>query len=313
MSGAIPACSSVRSSSAPSRNEPTVQPSNASSCTRPHAQRHAGDHAERALRAEHQLTQRRARRRRGCVERRQRADGRDALERDDLLVDAPVPGRALAGRARGRAAADRRPLVALRDVAEREAVRAQRRVGLRQPDARLEDRDPRMLVDAQHAVQPPEVERDQRVEAPALPRQAADDARPAAERHDRDALLRAGVQDGRQRLDVARRDDRVGRGVEVPGALRPAGRGRTCRGSAARAPRASSRSSASDASRSRARGESAGAGSESSRPPASRPPSPEIPSSSRSSGTACSGSEGPAPGSPHPQKTCSRLTPRRTG
>ena len=33
MSGAIPPCSSARSSSAPSMNEPTVQPSNASSCS----------------------------------------------------------------------------------------------------------------------------------------------------------------------------------------------------------------------------------------------------------------------------------------
>ena len=50
-------------------------------------------------------------------------------------VDPPVARRGLARRARRDAAADRRPLVALRDVAERQPVRGQRPVGLGQPHA----------------------------------------------------------------------------------------------------------------------------------------------------------------------------------
>ena len=102
---------------------------------------------------------------------------------------------------------------------EREAVPAQGGVGLREPDSGLEHGHARALVDREHALQPPEIERDQRTEAPALALQAADDARAAAERHDRDALLGARAQHRRERVDVAGRDDRVRRGLAVPGPL----------------------------------------------------------------------------------------------
>jgi hypothetical protein len=92
---------------------------------------------------------------------------------------------------------------------------AQRGIGLGQPDSRLEHRDPRPRVDRQDAVEPAEVERHVR----RLATQPADDARTTAERHHRDALLRALAQHRRDLRRVARSHDRVRSGRAVAGAL----------------------------------------------------------------------------------------------
>ena len=237
MSGAIPSCSSWRSTSAPSRNEPTVHPSYAAACsgrTRSATRvitPNAPSEPSTSCRSEGPAAVP------GASKRRQRPHGRHALQRHDLRVDPPVPGRGLACRARRGATADRRPLVALRHVPQREPVDAQRGVGLRQPDARLEDRDPRARVDRDQPVQLPEVQRHERAETAALAREPADDARPAAERHDRHALLRTRGQhagDGRGRRPERRRHPARTRSPPPAG---PADRDTTSRDSAARAPR----------------------------------------------------------------------------
>ena len=182
----------------------------------PHAQRDRRDHAQRPLGAQDQLAQRRTRRGARRVQRRQRPRRRHARQRHDLLVDPPVAGRGLPGRARRRAPADRRPLVRLRHVPQRQPLRAQRRIGLGQADPRLEHRHQRPRIDRDHAIQPAQVQGHQRREPPALPREPADDARAAPERHHGDAVLAAQPQHlGHLRLRP-RRDHRVRRRSELP-------------------------------------------------------------------------------------------------
>ena len=102
---------------------------------------------------------------------------------------------------------------------ERQPVLGERAVGFRQPHAGLEHGGERALVDATQAVHPPEVERDHRVEPPAVRLQSADHARPAAERHDRDAGLGARLQHGQRLIVVGRSNDGVGRPLAVARAL----------------------------------------------------------------------------------------------
>ena len=140
-----------------------------------------------------------------------RARRRGAAQARDEVVEAPEAGRRLPRRARRRAAADRRPLVALRQVPEPQAVGAQRVVELGEPPPGLHARRARVRVDVEHRVQAAEVERHRRVPAPAHRRDAADDARAAPERDHRRALLRACVQHGLDLLVGGRRDDHVRR------------------------------------------------------------------------------------------------------
>ena len=194
-SGARPSCSRRRSASQPSANERANQPSwRCAGATRAHAQRDARDHAERPLGADHQLAQRRARRAGGRAERRQLPGRRRAAQRDDVLVDAAVAGRGLAGRARGDAAADRRPLVALRARA-RASARA-RRAPARPPAAAGRGRAPRSASARRRPRPRPSApgRARRRRRSPRAGLQAADDAGAAAERHDRHARLGAGAQ-----------------------------------------------------------------------------------------------------------------------
>ena len=84
-------------------------------------------------------------------------------------------------------AADRRVLEGLREVAEDEPVPRQRRFGLRAAQAGSQGRGQRAAVDLDSA-QAAEVEADQALVGAAQRLDAADDAGPAPEGDDRDAL-----------------------------------------------------------------------------------------------------------------------------
>ena len=279
---------------------------------RPHPQRQLGEHAERPLGAEHQPREigpgRRARR----AQRRELPGRRHAAHRGHEVVEAAEARRGLAGRARRGAAPGRGPLVALRVVAEAQPVAAQREVELRQSRPRPGHGPAGDRIDRPHAVEPGEVEADDGVEAAALPRHAADDARPAAERHHGRARLRAGGEDRGDLLRPARRHDHVRRLSRVAGPQRQQVEvglaRRTHQPDAVVGPyvlradrRLEPRAQAGHLGR---RAQPHGRP----RPPAAATTSPESPSSSRSSASPCSPIAGPAPGSPQPWKTCSRLT-----
>ncbi len=152
-SGAAPACTSARSASTPSAklaaNQPSWRVASGSRCTRsvtsvstPSAP------SEPASSCAQVRAGGAARDRRACATR---PGGRRAARAHQVRVDPAVAGRGLAGRARRHAAADRRPLVALRHVAEREAVRGERAIGLGQPQPGLEHGGPRDAVDVEDA------------------------------------------------------------------------------------------------------------------------------------------------------------------
>ena len=272
-----------------------------------------GDHAEHALAAGHELPQLRPGGARRRVARGQLAERRRDPHRDQVLVDPPAAGRGLARRAGRHAAADRRPLVALRHVAEREPVGGERAVGLRQPHAGREHAVSERSSTASSASIRAEVERDQRAERPAQRLHAADHARAAAERHDGHARLGARLQH-REHLVVVRRARRPRRARprRRPRAGR-AGRRRTCRGSAARAPRDRRGTSLDELLQRRAqprvqRRLAQPHVLERHRPVDDLAGDPELVAQEVD---ACSGSDGPAPGSPQPQKPAraSRLPP----
>ena len=229
MSGAIPSCSSAPQQLR-ARHERLDRPRVVGRLDPPpHAQRDRRDDAQRPLGPEHELPQRRPRRGARRVQRRQRPRGRHARQRHDLLVDPPVPGGRLPGRARRRAPADRRPLVRLRHVPQLQPLRAQRRVGLGQPDPRLEHRDQRPRVDRDHA--------DPAAPGPTTPAPRTARARPPA-RRPRSSRPRTAPRPRRTR---ARRSTSATARVD-PGATTasgaeanrptatPAGPGRTSRG-----------------------------------------------------------------------------------
>ena len=200
---------------------------------------------------------------------------------------------------------------ALRHVPQRQPLRAQRRVGLGQPDARLEHRDPRPRIDRDHAVQPAEIRATPTANVP-LAREPADDARPAPERHHGDALLAAQAQHRRDLRRVPGATTASGADAQSP--ARCGQQVQVRLPAAAQHPRLTVVAHLGDR-----REPLAQPVRQHRRPATTRPPAPpardttppEIPSSPRSSSPACSGSDGPAPGSPQPQKTCSRLTRRR--
>ena len=178
-----------------------------------------GYHPERALRPHDQLAQVGSRRA-GGMGREVELSGRGrAAQAEDELVDAPIARGRLPGRARGDVAADRGVLVALREVAEREALRVELGLGRRAAQAGLERRRERAPVDPGHPVEAAQVERDDGGELAAQRLHAADHARPPAERDDRDLRLRAGGEDRDHLLVVRRVDDGVRRVLAVTCAL----------------------------------------------------------------------------------------------
>ena len=138
---------------------------------------------------------------------------------DDALVEASVAGRRLTARPSRREAADRRVLKRLREVAERVAALAEQRLRLWAAQPRLERRRlarPRRARPADSAAAHPGRS------SPAKPSrsrcQPADDRRAAAERDDRDQLLRAHPQHGQNLVVGAGEHDGVGRVGGVSGA-----------------------------------------------------------------------------------------------
>ena len=131
------------------------------------------------------------------------------------LVDPPVSRRGLAGGARGHPAAERRELERLREVAERHGLLAQAPLELRSEQSGVDPRGERHAVHLHRRRQPAQVERDRAREPFAHGLDPAHDARAAAERHHRHALLRAQAQHGRHHPGRVREHHRVGRAGRV--------------------------------------------------------------------------------------------------
>ena len=146
-----------------------------------------------------------------------------------------VERREVSARARRNPAAERRVLEALRVVAQGEAVRGELLLEVRPEGPRLDARRPRRRVHLEHPVHRAEVHRDRAVpRAPAGPLHAADDARPAAERHDGEPLALAPREHRRDLRLVAREGDHVGRAREVAAEGAREIRGSSCRACASR-------------------------------------------------------------------------------
>ena len=163
----------------------------------PHAHDRLADHAQHALGAHHQLAEARPGGGRGHGLRAQLARGRHAAHGLDELVDAAVAGRRLPGGARGHPATQGRVLERLREVAERHALLAEAPLQLRAEQPGVDARGERRAVHVHGRRQPAEVERHHPREALAHRLHAAHDARAAAERDHRHAVLRAQPQHGR--------------------------------------------------------------------------------------------------------------------
>ena len=129
--------------------------------------------------------------------------------RADQRVEAPVAAGGLARRAGRGEAADRRVLEGLREVAEGEALGAERRLRLRPAQPGAEPRGERGVVDDDFA-QRGQVEADQRRVGAAQGLDPADHAGAAAERHHGDVVRRAGVDQPTDGGRVGGDEDRVG-------------------------------------------------------------------------------------------------------
>ncbi len=132
---------------------------------RPDPDGHRRDHPERPLGAEEQLAEIGA----GGTGRRMTEDDvagrRGDLEARHQGVEATVARRRLAAGAGRREAADGGVLERLREVAERQAVLGQERLGLRAAQPRLEGGGHRHRVDREQPLQPDEVEAEHTGEA----------------------------------------------------------------------------------------------------------------------------------------------------
>ena len=118
-----------------------------------------GDHAQRALRAQHHPVGCRASPGAGQAARLHHAGGGDQAGVFDEVVDVGVLHRVVATGARGDPAAERGELEALRKVPQRQAVRLELGFEFGPQRAGLDARSAAGAVDLQHAVQPFEVHR----------------------------------------------------------------------------------------------------------------------------------------------------------
>ena len=109
----------------------------------------------------------------------------------DHVVEPAVTGGVLAGGAGRREAADGGEPEALREMAQREAVLAEQSLGVRSGDAGAEFGLAGDLVEPVQFVEPAQVQRDDGAELAADRVEPADHAGAAAERHDRDAVVRS--------------------------------------------------------------------------------------------------------------------------
>ena len=147
-----------------------------------------GDHAERALGADHQTVGARPGAGPGQTPALEHARRGHHAQAFDEVVDVGVERREMAARAGRDPAAQRRVLKALRKMPERETVRLQGGLEGRAEDAALDARGAAGAVDLQDLIEPLEIEADRAGEAVAHVRiDAADHARAAAERDHRGA------------------------------------------------------------------------------------------------------------------------------
>ena len=231
------------------------------------------------------------------------------------LVDAPVSGRGLARGARGDPAAERRVLERLREVAERAAPRAARRSssGPSRPAWARSGQRGQIHVHGAVPTSRAEIERSHAREALPHRLHAPHDARAAAERHDRHAVLRA---QGRARPPPPPRSPGTAR-RRVRSTRRPSGSARdpdttrptACATRVSRSSRRPSEPSA-VASRSRSCAGSAGLGQGDLLERHGRPaPLGSAPSSSPSRSSAAGESGTACPSSPQPHQRI-RARPR---
>ena len=172
-----------------------------------------GDDAERALRAEQHPVGRRARARTGEAPALPHAARRDHADRLHEVVDVRVQGRVVATGSGREPATEGRELERLREMAQREAVRPQRRLECGPVDACLRPGRSRLTVDFEHLIELAQVDAHRAgVLVVEVALHAADDRRAAAVRDRRHAGVAAPVE---QRHDVglvagARRGRAVG-------------------------------------------------------------------------------------------------------
>ena len=119
-----------------------------------------GDDAEDALGAEQHAVGRRARARAGQAPALPHAARRDRADRLDEVVDVRVQRRVVTAGARREPAAERRELERLREVAQREPVRAELVLERGAVHAGLDPRRARLAVDLEHPVERAEVDAD---------------------------------------------------------------------------------------------------------------------------------------------------------
>ena len=237
MSGASPSCSSARSSSAPSMNDADRPAVVGRLDPPPHAHRELRDHAQRPLGAEHELPQRRPRRRaRARPSVASDPDGVTHSSATTCLSKRPCPVEVCPAE---RVAAHPPTVAHSYDCGtwpELQPLRAQRRVRLGQPDARLEDRDPRPRIDRRRrgrAARGPATPAPRTARAPPRARRRRSSRRRTAPRP-RPPRHTPAAPPPRRRRRPARRPRPAPTRNRPPAA--PAGPGTTSRGSAAPAP-----------------------------------------------------------------------------
>ena len=171
---------------------------------------HAGDDPEHALRADQQLSKVGARGRLRCAAEIEHTRRCHRAQPAHHVVEAAVTRGVLAGRPRRGEPADGRELKALREVAEGVAALAKETFGLRSGQSRAQLGFPGHLVEGVQLVQPPQIQRHHGLEVAANRIKAADHAGAAAERDDRDAVVRAVSQDRGDLFFAAGQQHRVG-------------------------------------------------------------------------------------------------------
>ena len=169
------------------------------------------DDAENSFRADHHAVRTRARAGTGQAAAFDHASRRDGAQRFDEIVDVGIERREVAAAARRNPAAERRVFEALREMAQREPVRAKLRFERRAVGAALDQRGARGLVDLLHFAHLAQVDRDRALVAVALRLDAAAHARPAAERRHGRVDAAGPVEHGLHVRLVARIGDDVGR------------------------------------------------------------------------------------------------------
>ena len=154
------------------------------------------DDAEDALRADEQPIRARAGARAGQPPRLDGARRRDHAQRLHEVVDVRVERRVMAAGAGRDPAAERRALERLREMTQRQAVRAKLILERRAVHARLDPGRPRRAVDVEHLVEVAQVDTDRAAVGVAdVALHAADDGRAAAIGNRGRARVRAPVQD----------------------------------------------------------------------------------------------------------------------